>query len=107
MTLELSTPLIWIDDWPDAVVDSDTWNQHLKKSKHWDDKTAMVFIFDEAQLAYADKDLWDTIFKITSDYCHPHPSHYPFYEPWKSNKNQRSSYSYVYQATANGDLGSY
>ena len=34
MALELSTPLIWIDGWPDAVVDSDTWNQHLKKSKH-------------------------------------------------------------------------
>lgn len=41
MTLELSTPLIWIDDWPDAVVDSDTWNQHLKKSKHWDDKNSI------------------------------------------------------------------
>jgi len=59
--------LIWIDGWPDFVVDSNTWREHLEKDKHWDDDIASVFIFDEGQLTYRDTGLWNTLFKFISD----------------------------------------
>ena len=67
MVLEPSTPLLWIDDWPDFVVESNTWKEHLEINKHWDDHIASVLIFDEAQLTYRDTGLWNALFKPISD----------------------------------------
>ena len=68
MALEPFTPLIWVDGWPRAVVDTGTWREHLENTKHWNDIRASVFIFDEAQLTYADHGLWNSLFKVISDY---------------------------------------
>ena len=72
MALEPSTPVIWIDGWPNAVVDNNTWREHLENVKHWDYHKGSVFIFDDAQETYEDTGLWNSLFKPTSD----DPSHH-------------------------------
>lgn len=66
-SLELDTPLIWIDDWPDAVIKSNTWEVHLDKNKGFKKAVASVLIVDEAQTTYGDGGLWNTFFKDISD----------------------------------------
>lgn len=66
--------MIWIDGWSDVITIANTWREHLKNDKHWDDVIASVFIFDEAQLTYRDTGLWNTLFKPISD--HPLTLHH-------------------------------
>ena len=67
MALEPSAPLIWNNGWNDSIAISNTWKEHLKKNKHWNDDIASVFIFDEVQMTYGDMGLWNTLFKPISD----------------------------------------
>ncbi len=53
---------IWIQGWPQQVVDSRNYRTYLEQ-QGWDVNKETVFIFDEAQGTYRDGTLWHKFFK--------------------------------------------
>jgi hypothetical protein len=60
--------VIWVNGWPmEEIRDTGGWRRHLER-KGWIEREKTVFIFDEAQLSYADWDFWNGFLKSMSDF---------------------------------------
>lgn len=60
--------VIWVNGWPREEVAGMGGCRHYLEQKGWIDRERTVFIFDEAQLSYADWDLWNGFFRSIHDF---------------------------------------
>jgi hypothetical protein len=61
--------VIWVRGWPvEEVKNSGGAYSYLHKRKRWVPEKKTVFIFDDAQMSYRDRELWNDFFKTMHGY---------------------------------------
>jgi hypothetical protein len=60
--------VIWIQGWPCEAKGRGRWIGYFKDEEGWVKNKKTVFIFDEVQLTYEDRDLWHNFFKSIDSY---------------------------------------
>ncbi len=62
--MDKNVNVIWVSRWPrEKVEKARGYRRHLRDEMHWVEGNNTVFIFDEGQSTYWDKDLWNDFFK--------------------------------------------